>query len=77
MALEYIIGPVLALLLGMKFTHYTNTKVEESLKATTARIEKCEQAIAESEVNTLKKTIVTFQPVVKAVRQLQDEIGVQ
>lgn len=77
MALEYIIGPVLALLLGMKFTSYTNSKVEESLKATTARIEKCEQTIAESEVNTLKKTIVTFQPVVKAVRQLQDEIGVQ
>ena len=77
MYLEYIIGPVLALLLGMKFSDYKSKKCEEHFKIVEAKIEMVEKQIPASEAAALQKTMVTFQPVVKAVRQLQDEIGIR
>ena len=74
--MEYAIGPVLALLIAMKFADYKSKKSEEHFKAVEAKIESVEKQIPVAEAATLQKTMVTFQPVVKAVRQLQDEIGI-
>ena len=75
--MEYAVGPVLALLLAMKFADYKNKKTDETIKAVSAKVEMVEKQIPVSEAATLQKTMVTFQPVVKAVRQLQDEIGIR
>ena len=74
--MEYAIGPVLALLIAMKFADYKSKKTEEHVKTVEAKVELVEKQIPASEAATLQKTMVTFQPVVKAVRQLQDEIGI-
>lgn len=75
--MEYALGPVLALLIAMKFADYKSKKTEEHFKAVEAKIESVEKQIPASEAAALQKTMVTFQPVVKAVRQLQDEIGIR
>ena len=75
--MEYALGPVLALLIAMKFADYKSKKSEEHVKAVEAKIESVEKQIPVAEAAALQKTMVTFQPVVKAVRQLQDEIGIR
>jgi len=75
--MEYAVGPVLALLIAMKFADWKSKKTDEHVKAVEAKIEMVEKQIPASEAAALQKTMVTFQPVVKAVRQLQDEIGIR
>ena len=75
--MEYALGPVLALLVAMKFADYKSKKTEEYVKVVEAKVEMVEKQIPASQAAALQKTMVTFQPVVKAVRQLQDEIGVR
>jgi len=68
MALEYIIGPVLALLLGMKFTDLKS-------KEKNAKIVELETKIALIETETPKKMMATLIPVAKAVQKLNQEVG--
>ena len=68
MALEYIVGPVLALLLGMKFTDYKT-------KEKNAKINELEEKIALIESETPKKLMATLMPVAKAVQKLNQEVG--
>ena len=79
-----IAGPVLALLVSMKFTTYkakqqelrceeccTKTElVETKLDTMSAKVDQIDQ-------ETLKRMLVTITPVAKAVKQLQESIGVQ
>ena len=75
--MEYVVGPVLALLVGMKFTHFSVQKKDEQIQELTARIEKAEKTVDIIDKETLKKMMVTVSPVAKAVKQLQEAIGVQ
>jgi len=68
MALEYIIGPVLALLLGMKFTDY-RSKVKDT------KISELENKIELLETETPKKMMATLVPVAKAVQKLNQQVG--
>lgn len=73
----YAIGPVLALLISMKFNQVNNEKMNNSIAAMAERIEKVEIALETIDKETLKKMMVTVSPVAKAVRELQEAIGVQ
>ena len=68
MALEYIVGPVLALLLGMKFTDYKSKEKD-------TKITELESKIALIETETPKKMMATLLPVAKAVQKLNQEVG--
>ena len=68
MALEYIVGPVLALVLSMKFTDY-KTKMKD------AKIAELESKVALIETETPKKLMATLMPVAKAVQKLNQEVG--
>jgi len=68
MALEYIVGPVLALLLGMKFTDLKSKEKD-------AKIVELETKIALIETETPKKMMATLMPVAKAVQKLNQEVG--
>ena len=71
---EYIVGPVLALLLGMKFTDYTSKKraaeMEQQIKSLEARVEKVDGEI-------LQKTMKIVLPIAQATDRLQTAIGVK
>ena len=68
MALEYIVGPVRALLLGAKFTDIQSKKA-------TKKIEELESKITLLETETPKKLMATLMPVAKAVQKLNQEVG--
>jgi len=68
MYLEYVIGPVLALLMGMKFSDY---KIKEQQKAIT----QLEEKVVVLEAELPKKVMATMLPVAKAVQKLNQQIG--
>ena len=68
MALEYIVGPVLALLLGMKFTDMKSKEKD-------GKITELEEKITLLETETPKKLMATLMPVAKAVQKLNQEVG--
>lgn len=71
---EYIVGPIVALLLGMKFTDY---KVKE-MQARVEEISKtCDERVAEMNTQTSKALIGTLTPVAKAIKQLNEQVGIQ
>ena len=83
--IEYAVGPILAVLVAMKFTDY---KVKEQAKqceeyaASKAalvadRLDQVSAKVDAIDQETLKKMLVTITPVAKAVKQLQESIGVQ
>jgi hypothetical protein len=75
--MEYvIIGPILALLVSMKFTDYKSKEVEAKLTALENKIENVASVIEQSEADAPKKTMMIVAPVAKAVKDLQSAIGV-
>jgi hypothetical protein len=75
--IEYAIGPVLAVLINLKFNQVSQKKQEDRLALAEARIEKVEQAVDTIDKETLKKMMATISPVAKAVMTLQEAVGVQ
>ena len=70
MYLEYIVGPVIALLLGMKFTDY---KTKEQV----ARIESVELQVKQNTDNLPKQVLAMQVPVAKAIKALNEQVGLQ
>ncbi|MAR13935.1 MAG: hypothetical protein CL681_28670 [Blastopirellula sp.] len=66
----YIVGPVIALALGMKFTVYTK---DETIKALEAKIETIESKI---QADVAQQTLVAIAPMVRVVKDLKDTVGV-
>lgn len=73
----YTVGPVLALLLSLKFNQVNQKKTEDKFSQLEERIEKIEATIEVIDKETLKKMMVTMSPVARAVKELQEAIGVQ
>lgn len=68
--LGYVIGPVLALALGMKFTAYTK---EQSIKELNTRIEVLEKEI---EAKAAQQMLLTMTPLIKRVKDISSTLGV-
>ena len=75
MALEYIVGPVLALLLGMKFSDYKSKETQKTIATLTEKIEKIEKHNQEVENELPKKVMATVLPIGKAVNKLNEQVG--
>lgn len=68
--LGYVIGPVLALALGMKFTAYTK---DQSVKELNTRIEVLEKEI---EAKAAQQMLLTMTPLIKRVKDISSTLGV-
>ena len=75
--IEYAIGPVLALLISLKFGQIKAKKQDEALELISKRLEATEVRVEAIDRETLKKMMVTVSPVAKAVKQLQEAVGIQ
>ena len=69
--MEYAIGPILALLLGMKFT---DSKAKE-LSKRVAELEERIELVKKNEQELPKRVMQTVLPLAKAVNKLNQEIG--
>lgn len=73
--MTYIVGPILALLISLKFTQQQQTKHQKEYKALLAKVELLENRSAETETMILKNVMSTVMPIAKAVNKLNQEVG--
>ena len=74
--MEYVVGPILALLLGMKFTDYKSKKqikeLEEKQEALVALIDK---NIVESNTQMSQQSLKLMMPMAKSVTAINKQLG--
>ena len=75
MALEYVIGPVLALLVGMKFSVYKTKETEKTIAELKEQVVLLEKSTSSLENELPKKVMATMLPVAKAVQKLNQQVG--
>ena len=75
--MEYVIGPVIALLLGMKFTAYKSELTSKAIKEVEKRVEVVELQQNSIEEQMPKKMMATLLPVAKAVQKLNTQVGIK
>lgn len=73
--MEYILGPVLTLLLAMKFTDWKSKQLEERVANTQQQVELVRKDIEVRDAELPKKVMATVVPLAKAVRNLNQTVG--
>ena len=76
--MEYVIGPVLALLVSMKFTvwktKHANHKCDECCKEMAELVDK---KIVENNTETSKSVVTVITPMAKSIKNLNEQVGIQ
>ena len=75
MYLEFVVGPVLALLVGMKFSVYKSKESEKEIAELKEKVVLLEKSASALESELPKKVMATMLPVAKAVQKLNQQVG--
>lgn len=75
--IEYVVGPLVAALISLKYTDYRVKKQEKIVEALGESITQVIQLVEKTDKEALRKTMVLLTPVSQAVKQLQQEVGIQ
>ena len=70
--MEYVVGPILALLIGMKFTHYS---VKEQQKKIDSVVETVDAKIVEQNTAMSEQTVRVLTPLVVNVKKINEQLG--
>ena len=70
--MEYVVGPIIALLIGMKFTDY---KVKEQGKKVDTVIETVDKKITDQNTMMSQQTLKILMPVAKSVTKINEQLG--
>ena len=73
--MEYFVGPILTLLLAMKFSDYQSKQVEKKITAVSTKVEMVEKVMQEKEAELPKKVMATVIPLATAVKKINQQIG--
>jgi len=73
----YIVGPLLALVISLKYTSTMVKKQEERIEEMQNKVELVVQASDTQEKEMLKKVMTTVLPIAKAVNRLNNEVGIK
>ena len=73
--IELAVGPVLALLISLKFTQQQQTKHQKEYEALAAKVELMENRNEALDKELLQKIMTTVMPIAKAVNKLNQEVG--
>ena len=73
--MEYIAAPIISLLLALKFTDWKAKKLEERISSTHQQIELVKKDIELREAELPKKVMTTVIPLAKAVKTLNQQVG--
>jgi hypothetical protein len=71
----YVLGPVLALLVSLKYTQQQNTKHQKEYEALVTKVELLENRNEQVDKEMLQKIMTTVMPIAKAVNKLNQEVG--
>ena len=70
--MEYVVGPVLALLVGMKFADW---KVKELDKKVSTVVETVDTKIVEQNTMLSQQTLKVMMPLAKSVTKINEQLG--
>ena len=74
--MEYVLGPIIALLLGMKFTDYKSKKAAEALvKEHDSVVELIDKKIVESNTQMSQQSLRLMMPMAKSVTEINKQLG--
>ena len=71
----YAVGPVLALLISLKFTQQQQQKHTKEYEALVTKVELLENRNEQVDKEMLQKIMTTVMPIAKAVNKLNQEVG--
>ncbi len=73
--IELAVGPVLALLISLKYTQQQQTKHQKEYEALVTKVELLENRNEQVDKEMLQKIMTTVMPIAKAVNKLNQEVG--
>ena len=73
--MEFLIGPVLAVLVSVSYTRQQNTKHQKEYEALVTKVELLENRNEQVDKEMLQKIMTTVMPIAKAVNKLNQEVG--
>ena len=75
MYLEFVVGPILSLLIAMKFDDIRDKKQKEEIAALQEKVIVLEKSASSLESELPKKVMASMMPVAKAVQKLNQQVG--
>lgn len=75
--MEYVVGPVLAVLITLKMGQDGRKKQNETIAALEAQLGTVAARVELMDKETPKRMLLTVTPVAKAVKELQEAVGIQ
>ena len=73
--MEFLIAPVVALLVSVGYTRQQYTKHQKEYEALVTKVELLENRNEQVDKEMLKKIMTTVMPIAKAVNKLNQEVG--
>ena len=73
--MEYVLGPVLALLVSMKFTHFKSNQQAAATVRLEEKITALENQIVDNNKLMSQQTLKLLTPVVKSVQDINKQLG--
>jgi|TARA_A100000171_G_C2122100_1_gene141367 cell division protein FtsL len=73
--MEYIVGPVLALMLSMKYTSLQIKEKEHKLQLLEKKIELVNTKVDDVDKQVIDNTMRIMTPLVNATRKIQEQLG--
>ena len=73
----YVVGPVVALLISLKFSKDLNDKHQKEYQELLAKVELVEKRNTEMDKEMLQMVMTTVLPIAKAVNKLNNEVGIR
>tara|TARA_R100000900_G_scaffold85406_1_gene67096 strand:- start:911 stop:1138 length:228 start_codon:yes stop_codon:yes gene_type:complete len=75
--MEYIIAPVISLLVAVKYVDIKQKAFQTKLKDTHEQIASVQLLLEQRETELPKKLVATMVPLAKEVKKLKQEVGIQ
>ncbi len=73
----YVLGPVLAVLISLKYTKHVTDKHQKEYQELLTKVELVEKRNTEMDKEMLQKVMTTLLPIAKAVNRLNGEVGIR
>ena len=75
--MEYVVGPILAVLISLKYTKHMSDKQATRCNECCEKIELVDKKVSTVDKEILQKVMTTVLPVAKAVNKLNQEVGIR
>ena len=76
--MEYVVGPVLALLVGMKFTVWKTSHANHKCdKCVEEMVETIDKKIVANNTEMSKSMVTVITPMAKAIKNLNEQVGIR